>query len=230
MSNILITGANRGLGLELTRQFAADGWEVLACTRNPSAATDLLTLQQEYRLIRIYELDVTNYEQLDVLAGKLQHEAIDVLVNNAGIIAPRVKFPEQVDPVAWRQILEVNTIAPLMIVRAFLPHISRSKRKLIANISSAVASIAENTSGGSYYYRSSKTALNQVGKSLSVDLADRGITVLQLHPGWVLTEMGGPSAMITAEVSAAGLKDIMLSATAQQNGRFYRYNGEEIPW
>ena len=230
MSSILITGTNRGIGLELTRQFAADGWEVLACTRNPAAATGLSALAQEYGSIRVYELDVTNYGQLDELAGQLQGVAIDVLVNNAGVLAPRVQFPDQVDPAGWRQILEVNTIAPLMIVRAFLPHISRSDKKLIANISSSVGSIEENTSGGSYFYRSSKTALNQVGKSLSVDLADRGITVLQLHPGWVLTDMGGPSAMITAEVSVAGLRKLIQSATPQQNGHFYRYNGEEIPW
>ena len=230
MSTILITGANRGIGLELTRQFAADGWEVLACTRNPATANDLTALQQDFTAVRIYELDVTNYEQLDALAVQLQAEAIDVLVNNAGVITPRAQFPEQVDPTGWRQILEVNTIAPLMIVCAFLPHITRSNKKLIANISSAVGSIEENTSGGSYFYRSSKTALNQVGKSLSVDLADRGVTVLQLHPGWVLTEMGGPSAMISAAVSAAGLKQLIESATPQQNGHFYRYNGEEIPW
>ena len=230
MSKIFITGANRGIGLELTRQFAASGWDVLACARNPADATELSALQTTYPRICIHELNVTNYEQLDQLALQLGDEAIDVLVNNAGILSPRAQFPEHVDPAGWRQILEVNTIAPLMIVRAFLPHLSRGNKKLIANLSSAVGSIAENTSGGSYFYRSSKSALNQVSKSLSVDLADRGITVLLLHPGWVMTEMGGPSAMITTQVSAAGLKEVIESATPEQSGHFYRYNGEEIPW
>lgn len=230
MSKILITGANRGIGLELTRQFAADGWEVLACARNPASASELAALKNSSSLIRVFELDVTDYVQVDQLANQLSGESIDVLVNNAGILTPRAKFPEHVDPADWRQILEVNTIAPLMIVRAFLEHITRSDKRVIANISSAVGSIEENTSGGSYYYRSSKSALNQVSRSLSVDLADRGITVLMLHPGWVQTEMGGPSAMISTEVSAAGLKNVIETATPQQNGHFYRYNGEEIPW
>lgn len=230
MGNILITGANRGIGLELTHQFAADGWEVLACARDPGKAVELSALQEEFGNIRIFPLDVTDYDRVGQLAEQLKDEAIDVLINNAGVLTPRAHFPDHVDPVAWRHILEVNTIAPLMIVRAFLPHICRSEKKIIANISSAVGSIAENTSGGSYYYRSSKTALNQVGKSLSVDLSDRGVTVLQLHPGWVLTEMGGPAAMITTEVSAAGLKNIIESATPKDNGHFYRYNGEQIPW
>ena len=134
MTNILITGANRGIGLELTRQFAADGWQVLACTRNPAAASNLLALQHEFGSIRVYELDVTNYELLDALASQLQGVAIDVLVNDAGMLEPNAQNLEQVDPAGWRQILEVNTIAPLMVVRAFLPHISRSDKKLIANI------------------------------------------------------------------------------------------------
>ncbi len=230
MSKVLITGANRGIGLELTRQFAADGWEVLACVRNPADAGELSSLQNEFNTIRIFRLDVTDYDQLGEVARQLEGTAIDMLVNNAGVLTPRAQFPEHVDPVDWRRIFEVNTIAPLMVVRAFLPHLCLGEKKLIANISSAVGSIAENTSGGSYYYRSSKTALNQVGKSLSVDLAGRGITVLQLHPGWVQTEMGGPSAMITAQVSAAGLKNIMENATPENSGCFYRYNGEEIPW
>ena len=230
MSNILITGANRGIGLELSRQFAADGWQVLACARNPDQAAELTSLRDRYPSIRIFELDVTNYEQVDGLAEQLVNENIDVLVNNAGVLFPGTKFPEVIDPVGWRQTFEVNTIAPLMIVRAFLPHISRSGKKLIANISSAVGSIEENTSGGSYFYRSSKSAFNQVGKSLSVDLADRGITVLQLHPGWVLTDMGGSSAQVSPEDSAAGLKNVIESASLEQSGHFLRYNGEEIPW
>ena len=230
MSSILITGASRGIGLELTRQFAASGWEVVACARDPLSATDLAELQNEFEGIGVFQLDVTNYDRVAELATELGDQSIDVLVNNAGVLSPRSQFPDSVDPVTWRKILEVNTIAPLMMVHAFLPHLSRGEKKIIANLSSAVGSIAENTSGGSYYYRSSKSALNQVGKSLSVDLAGRGMTVLLLHPGWVQTQMGGPSAQITSRVSAAGLKEIIESATPAQSGKFYRYNGEEIPW
>jgi len=127
-------------------------------------------------------------------------------------------------------VLEVNTIAPLMLAQAFVEQVAAGEHKLIAVISSKMGSIADNRSGGSYFYRSSKTAVNQVFKCLSIDLAGRGISAICLHPGWVKTDMGGPHAETGTEDSAAGLKAILQAAGAAQNGRFFNFDGSEIPW
>jgi len=127
-------------------------------------------------------------------------------------------------------VLEVNTIAPMMLVQAFVEQVGASQQKLVAVISSKVGSIADNASGGSYLYRSSKTAVNQVVKSLSIDLAGRGIAVISLHPGWVKTDMGGPDAEISTDESVTGLKGILQSAGSAQSGQFIEFNGEQIPW
>jgi len=227
---ILITGANRGIGLALTGQFAQEGWRVLACCRNPDTAGQLKSLAQGKQAIEIHALDVTDYNQMAKLADQLANSSIDILLSNAGIYGPKGVGFGKVDAQEWRQVLEVNTIAPLMLVQAFVDQVAASQQKLVAVISSKVGSIADNSSGGSYMYRSSKTAVNQVVKSLSIDLADRGIGVISLHPGWVKTDMGGPNAEIGTNDSVAGLKNILQSAGMAQSGRFIEYNGEEIPW
>jgi NAD(P)-dependent dehydrogenase (short-subunit alcohol dehydrogenase family) len=225
-----MTGANRGIGLELARQFAAGGWRVLACCRNPDAAADLRTLQEEHASLEIHPLDVTDYAQVAALARQLSARPVDILLNNAGIYGPKGVGFGDVDPAVWREVLEVNTIAPLMLTQAFVEQVAASRQKLVAMISSKVGSIADNGSGGSYLYRSSKTALNQVVKSLSIDLAGRGISVISLHPGWVQTDMGGPDAEIGVQESVAGLKKILQSAGRAQSGQFIEYDGSPIPW
>lgn len=227
---ILITGANRGIGLELTTQFAADDWRVFACCRNPAAAGSLQEMSERYPAIEIYPLDVTDYEQVAALAARIGDRPIDILLNNAGIYGPKGVGFGEVDAETWREVLEVNTIAPLMLVQALVEQVGASEQKLVAMISSKVGSIADNGSGGGYLYRSSKTALNQVVKSLSIDLAGRGIAVLSLHPGWVKTDMGGPNAEIGTVESVSGLKRILQSAGPDQSGSFIEYNGESIPW
>ncbi len=164
------------------------------------------------------------------LANKLAHRPIDILLSNAGIYGTKGVGFGQIDAKEWRKVLEVNTIAPLMLVQAFVEQVATSQRKLVAVISSKVGSIADNSSGGSYVYRSSKTAVNQVVKSLSIDLADRGIAVISLHPGWVQTDMGGPNAEISADTSVSGLKSILQSAGFEQSGRFIEFNGSSILW
>jgi len=151
-------------------------------------------------------------------------------VNNAGIYGPRDMGFGEVEAAAWRQVLEVNTIAPMMLVQALVEQVASSQQKLVAMISSRVGSISGNRSGGRYLYRSSKTALNQVVKSLSIDLRGRGIAVLSLHPGWVQTDMGGPDAEISTTVSVSGLKNVLQTAGLDQSGQFLEYNGETIPW
>ena len=227
---ILITGANRGIGLELTRQFAADGWTVLACCRNPDAATELQMLSDHDSVVELHALDVTDYQQMATLSAELRDRSIDILLSNAGIYGPRGANFGDVDAAAWREVLEVNSIAPLMLVQAFVEQVAASQQKLVAVISSKMGSIADNGSGGSYIYRSSKTMVNLVFKNLSIDLAGRGISAITLHPGWVKTEMGGANAELGADESAAGLKAILQSAGPAHNGQFIEFNGDPIPW
>ena len=227
---ILITGANRGIGLELTGQFVEDGWRVLSCCRNPAHADDLQALAERKPAIEIHALEVTDYEQMASLAAALGDRPIDILLSNAGIYGPSGVTFGKVDAEEWRRVLEVNTIAPLMLAQAFVEQVAASQHKLIAVISSKVGSIADNSSGGSYLYRSSKTAVNQVVKCLSIDLAERGISAISLHPGWVQTDMGGPNAEIDTDTSVSGLKSILQSAGPAQNGQFIEYNGNIIPW
>jgi len=227
---ILITGSNRGIGLEICTQFARDGWKVYACCRNLDQAGDLKELQRQYAELHPIQLDVTDYSQMVALAKAIQGEPIDILFNNAGYYGPKgVRFGE-VDLTEWRRVLESNTIAPYMMAETFCDNVAASKYKLIAMMSSKVGSIADNRSGGGYIYRTSKTALNQIVKSLSIDLEERGITVLALHPGWVKTAMGGPGALISAEQSVSGLRKILLQADQDNSGHFYNYDGSQIPW
>jgi NAD(P)-dependent dehydrogenase (short-subunit alcohol dehydrogenase family) len=226
----MITGANRGIGLELTEQFAADGWGVLACCRDPAAARELQALAERNSAVEVYPLEVTDYAQMAALSEQLGGRVVDVLLSNAGVYGPRGNGFGEVDPAAWRGVLEVNGIAPLMLVQAFVEQVAASQRKLVAVVSSKMGSIADNGSGGSYIYRSSKTLVNQVVKCLSIDLGPRGISVVTLHPGWVQTDMGGANAEITVTESASGLKEILQSAGLEQSGRFLEYNGSPIPW
>ncbi|SHE88233.1 NAD(P)-dependent dehydrogenase, short-chain alcohol dehydrogenase family [Microbulbifer donghaiensis] len=227
---ILITGSNRGIGLEMCRQFAADGWQVLACCRDLHKAADLRALREQHPNIRLFQLDVTDFGQMAALHRALNGEPVDILLNNAGYYGPKGVGFGRVDRDEWRRVLEANTIAPYMMAETFCDNVAASGRRVIAVMSSKVGSIADNSSGGGYIYRSSKTAVNQVVKSLSIDLRDRGISVIALHPGWVKTAMGGPNALISAEESVAGLKKVLLEAGEDNSGRFINYDGSEIPW
>jgi len=227
---ILITGSNRGIGLELTEQFAADGWTVIACCRNPADAGALQALSNRYPAIELHALEVTDYEQMASLSAQLRDRSIDILLSNAGIYGPRGANFGGVEAAAWLEVFEINSIAPLMLVQAFVDQVAASRQKLVAVISSKMGSIADNGSGGSYIYRSSKTAVNQVVKNLSIDLAGRGISTISLHPGWVQTEMGGANAETSVGDSAAGLKAILQGAGPEQNGQFLEFNGAPIEW
>ena len=226
MATVLITGANRGLGLEFCKQYANEDWQVLACCRNTETAGKLADIPQ----VRIFQLDVSNFAQIDNLATQLQDTAIDVLINNAGIYGgPHCGFG-QLDYAAWTQTLTVNTQAPVKIAEAFLPHLKRGDTKLLVSISSQMGSIADNSSGGSILYRTSKAALNAAMKSLAIDLEDQGIGVLVLHPGWVKTDMGGANALIEAQESVAGMRRVIARFTLAQSGSFLKYDGSTLPW
>ena len=227
MATVLITGANRGLELEFCKQYADEGWDVLACCRNPETADKLADIPQ----VRVLPLDVSDFAQIDKLAAQLQDTAIDVLINNAGIYgdSPRRSFG-QLDYAAWTQTLTINTQAPVKMAEAFLPHLQRGDKKLLVSISSQMGSIADNGSGGSIVYRTSKAALNAAMKSIAIDLAEQGIGVLVLHPGWVKTDMGGPNALIDAQKSVAGMRQVIARFTLDQSGGFLKYDGSSLPW
>ncbi|MDD5319650.1 MAG: SDR family oxidoreductase [Methylococcales bacterium] len=226
MATVLITGSSRGLGLEFCKQYAAEGWQVLACCRNPERAGNLADISQ----VRIFPLDVSNFAQIDTLAAELQDTAIDVLINNAGVYGGTHCDFGQLDYTAWTQTLTVNTQAPVKMAEAFLPHLKRGDKKLLVSISSQMGSIADNGSGGSILYRTSKAALNAAMKSIAIDLRDQGIGVLVLHPGWVKTDMGGPNALIEAQQSVAGIRQVIAQFTLAQSGNFLKYDGSSLPW
>lgn len=228
--SVLITGANRGIGLQLAEQFAGQNWQVVACCRDPGSAIELSRLAEQHDHVEIHALEVTDYAQMAQLSERLKHRKMDILLSNAGVYGPRNAVFGNVDPADWRQVLEVNSIAPLMLAQCFVEQVAAGDRKLIAVISSKMGSIADNGSGRSYIYRSSKTAVNQVVKCMSLDLAGRGISVITLHPGWVKTDMGGPDAETTVQDSVDGLVRILLNADIGDSGKFIEFDGQPIPW
>jgi NAD(P)-dependent dehydrogenase (short-subunit alcohol dehydrogenase family) len=232
MKTILVTGANRGLGLEFVKQYTAAGWRVHACCREPESARILKQLAAASNgAIAVHTLDVADFAQIDRLADALSSETIDLLLNNAGIYPDRghSTFGET-DYNAWADGFRVNTMAPLKMVEAFVEHVACSDLKKIALVTSKMGSVADNTSGAYYIYRSSKSALNMVARSLALDLAPRGIAVALLHPGWVQTDMGGPNAWITPEQSIKGMRKSIDKVTLEDSGVFYAYDGQQVPW
>lgn len=227
MPTCLITGANRGIGLELSRQYAADGWRVHATCRRPEAADALQSIDGD---LHIHTLDVSDFARIEALAKALDGEAIDLLINNAGLYGPRRVDFDRIDYGIWMQVMRVNAMAPLKVAAVFTPHVEKSDRKIIVSLTSKMGSIADNSSGGVYVYRSSKAALNAAMKSLALDLRPRGITVAVLHPGWVRTEMGGSGAKLDVFESVAGLRQVIAGLSLEDGGRFVGYNGDDIPW
>ena len=228
LHQVLITGANRGLGLEFTKQYAADGWNVLACCRHPQSAMQLQALAQTHPNIKIFSLDVADFTQIDALALQLKDSAIDLLINNAGVY-PSSSFGD-VDYDEWAQGFKINSMAPLKMAEAFVQQITRSQLKKIATITSKMGSIDDNTSGESYSYRSSKCAVNMVMKSLSIDVKPYGISTITLHPGWVQTDMGGVNGLINAQTSVTGLRKQIAALSLDNTGKFMAYDGKAINW
>ncbi|HLT78612.1 MAG TPA: SDR family oxidoreductase [Ferrovibrio sp.] len=226
MPTLLITGANRGIGLELTRQYAADGWDVIACARQPDKADELKALGSR---VTVEALDVTDYAAVDRLAETYKDRPIDLLINNAGIYGIRNPPLTIADFDDYLKVLQVNAVAPMKVTLAMLPALKKAKAAKIATISSRMGSIGSDGSGA-YVYRASKAAINAAMHSLALDLRPTGITCILLHPGWVKTDMGGQGADITPQVSASGIRSVIARATAADTGRFFNYDGAEIPW
>ncbi|CAI8839472.1 SDR family oxidoreductase [Methylocaldum szegediense] len=231
MPTVLVTGSNRGIGLEFCRQYAEAGWKVLACCRRPEQASNLRGLATEWPSVSIHQLEVENFDQIDALAHALASEPIDVLINNAGVYGGSSQnILGTLDYDLWARVLKINTQAPVKMTEAFLPHVLRSQRKLVLAITSLMGSMGDNSSGGAILYRTSKAALNAAMKSIAIDLKPRGIGVLILHPGWVKTDMGGSNAPTSPAESVAGLRRVIEDFKPGDSGRFLDFRGRELPW
>jgi NAD(P)-dependent dehydrogenase (short-subunit alcohol dehydrogenase family) len=232
MKTTLITGANRGIGLEFSKQYAEDGWRVLACCRTPEEADALNTLATRYPdRVSVYALDVADHDRIDELARSLSGEPIDLLINNAGVYTDsHAGTFDNVDYEAWVRAFLVNTMAPLKMAQAFAPNIARGSQKTIVTISSKMGSITDNTGGGSYMYRSSKAAVNMVVKTLAIDLKRSGVIAVVFHPGWVKTDMGGPKALISVNQSVSGMRQVISRLMMADSGKFFAYDGKLVPW
>ena len=229
--SVLITGANRGIGLELVRQYAQDGWRVYACCRSPENALDLNRLAADGAgCVSVHLLDVTKPQHIEALRAYLAGQPIDVLINNAGIYGPENARFGNTGEESWVETFRVNSIAPMKIMEALLPNVAMGRGRIIASLSSKMGSMGDNASGGSYIYRSSKAALNAVMKSASIDLLQQGVTCVVLHPGWVLTDMGGPDAEMRVEDSVRELRRILARVEPGDAGRFFDIDGTTIPW
>ena len=230
MPSVLVTGSNRGLGLEWCRQYAEAEWRVFASCRDPGTADALNDLARAHRRLSVHRLDVTRPESVCALRAELQNESIDVLVNNAGVYFEKCASTATMRYDEWLHTLEVNTLGPLRVTEALVDLVARSRRRLVVAITSHMGSIAEISAPGDTYYRSSKAALNAAMKGLSFAVLERGIGVLLLHPGWVKTRMGGWDAPLTTAESVAGMRTLVDAFSLDQSGRFLRYDGTDIPW
>jgi NAD(P)-dependent dehydrogenase (short-subunit alcohol dehydrogenase family) len=231
VQTLLITGANRGLGLAHTRKFLERGNRVLALVREPQAAADLHALAPHFGAA----LEVLAYDALDPQAParikqSLGNTAIDVLFANAGANGAKREAFGAVDPEAVLALVRINALAPLALAEALKDNVLASQRKLVAFQSSLMGSIGDNASGGHYAYRIAKAALNMVTKNVALDLFAEGAIVVALHPGWVQTRMGGANAPLTQEQSVSGQQQLLERLTLQDSGGFFNYDGKPLPW
>jgi NAD(P)-dependent dehydrogenase (short-subunit alcohol dehydrogenase family) len=224
MPTLLITGANRGIGLEYVRQYAADGWSIIATVRDRGAAGELLGVSGN---VRVEELAIADFAALPRFAESLRDQPLDLFIANAGTSKPeRIESAE--DAQAWEEMMRVNVIAPVLLARTLAPSMSAGG-KLVA-ITSKMGSIADNGSGGWIPYRASKAALNAAWKSLALEAKPRGIIAAMLHPGWVQTRMGGPNAPLQPADAVSAMRRTIDGLGPDLSGAFLNYDGAPIPW
>ncbi|MGE3303940.1 MAG: SDR family oxidoreductase [Hyphomonadaceae bacterium] len=228
MPTVLVTGASRGIGLEFVRQYAADGWRVIAAARDPEGSEALAGLARANANIALQKLDVTDDASIAAL-GKRVDEPIDVLINNAGVGGRGGAKLGETDKKAWIETLVTNLIGPIHVTEALLPHLERGGRKQVIMISSRVSSNDVNLAGG-YAYASSKAALNRAMRTMSRDLGEKGFTVVSMCPGWVRTDMGSAAAPVAPEDSIAGMRKQIAALTPAANGQFTNYASLPIAW
>ncbi|MBL7480766.1 SDR family oxidoreductase [Legionella bononiensis] len=226
MKTALITGANRGIGLEIARQLKEKGYYVIGCCRNPAKANELKQYADE-----IIQLDVTQDNDIASLQQTLKNSPIDLLVNNAGITGEQGVTTGNISRTNFIDVLNVNCISVVKISDALLPNIQASQDKNILVISSRMGSIAENDQGRSYAYRTSKAALNCAMRSFAIDVQDKGVHVMLIHPGWVKTNLGGPDALIDVQTSVTGMLNQAEKELSRSHAdKLHRFDGGVIPW
>ncbi|KAK9914895.1 hypothetical protein WJX75_002004 [Coccomyxa subellipsoidea] len=226
---VVVVGANRGIGFEFVKQFLEKGNRVVATARDLSKASHLTNLKEQHAGLELTELDVTNEQSRKDWAQNLKNiaKAVDYLINNAGVASWGGLGQLTEDELL--HCIRTNTVGPLMVTQEVLGAGLLKRGSVVANLTSKMGSMSDNTSGGTYAYRASKAALNAVTKSLSIDLDDKGITAVLLHPGWVKTDMTRHSGLIDAQTSVAGLISVLESGKPLV-GRWYDYKHDEIPW
>ena len=225
MPTLLITGANRGLGLEFARQYAAEGWTVIAGCRRPDEAADLRALQG----VEVHAVDVAEATEVASFRAAVGERPLDLVIANAGVYGGDAQGKlADIDFAAWANTLAVNTLGPLRIAAAFADNLAAAKGKLVG-LTSQLGSIAE-SSGGLYAYRSSKAGLNAAFRSAAIELKPRGVTAMVMHPGWVQTDMGGSAAPVTPEASIRGMRAVIAALSLEDAGTFRAFDGRVIPW
>lgn len=232
----LVTGANRGLGLEYSRQLVAAGWQLIACAREPARAAELAALRDRHPdRVQLEALDVTDHEAVATLARRLEGTAIDLLLNNAGSFGPAgapagmaYQGLAHMDYGIWREILEINLLAPFHMAVSFRPHLQRAARPLLVMVSSDLGSVAQNRQGQSYAYRSSKAGLNMLARGMAAEWAD--IIVVAVAPGWCRTDLGGAEALLDPADSVADQLQTFARLTTADSGRFIDRHGDTVPW
>lgn len=228
MPTVVITGANRGIGLEFARQYAADGWRVIAGVRNPGTATDLKAVGG----VDVRDLDTGDAASIRAFAVGLDGEAVDLLINNAGVMGPdpQRQNRDSIDVEGWMEVQRVNALGPVLTTLALVPNLAKAAKPVAGIVTSKMGSIGDNSSGGYYAYRMSKAAVNMGAKTLSLDLADKNIAVVVMHPGWVQTAMGGTQAPVKPVDSVAGMRKVLAGVDMAKTGRFFDYTGAALPW
>ncbi len=235
MPTVVITGANRGLGLEFVRQYLADGWHTIACVRRPSEALSAL---EGAGHLTISTFDLVDPAAMAAFAARLGDAPVDVLLNNAGTMG-RGSFAEQgLEPFRfgvanaeeWAEVFHLNVFVPMKLAELLVDNVAASEGRRIITLTSMLGSMALNTLGGLYAYRASKAAVNAMMRSMAIDLAPRGIIAAPIHPGWVKTGLGGDRAPLEAPEAVAGVRRVIASLTPENNGQVVSYAGEAMPW
>jgi len=230
MKTVLITGTNRGLGLEFVKQYLEAGQHVIATARDPSSADELQALLDQYpKSLSIYALDVASADSRKQFVKAIGDQPVHLFIHNAGVHGGWGQLGK-LNEDEWLKCLHINSIAPIKMVEALRANLANAEQSTVAILSSKMGSMADNTSGGSYVYRSSKAALNAAAKSLAIDLKGDKIKVVILHPGWVRTDMGGPNGLIDPPTSIGGMRRVLANLTWDQCGSFIAYDGTVIPW
>lgn len=237
MPTALITGANRGLGYEFTRQYLDDGWRVIGACRKPGDADALTELGKQFPRLQTVAIDVRDHATIDRAAEQFRDQPIDVLVNNAGIFGPSNAVEGDqgqnfghIDYDAWAEVLNVNSIAPIKMAEAFVGNVSLGDQKKIVTISSGMGSIADTGTGGHFAYRTSKSAVNMAMATLADTLSAQGIIVVMLCPGWCRTDMGGDAAPNDPADSVSRMRELIAQFTQEDSGTFTHHSGKRLPW